>query len=165
MDFNFLKIKNGEALPNLENIEELEAKYPRIDIEKTQLRKQIDLFKNALRSQFIDEDELIYKIKIALLKFHYQMSRYKNNVKVELSKQEIKELNKFQIKELRERKRKEKIDYLNNFENFFKGKVKKFIDDILQVTNLNDNLKKDYLRNLIKFFKDFLNAIIIKSYH
>jgi hypothetical protein len=43
--------------------------------------------------------------------------------------------------------------------------VKKFLEDLEKIANSEEDLKKKMLEKSKKVFKDFLNAIIIKSYY
>ncbi len=119
-------VKNDEIINNLDKNAYL------IPEEKTGVRKQIDVLKQALEKLTLDDFEnSIYHLKIAKLRFIYFARRNAD------------------------------------FTKFIKNEVEKFENDIIKINkiNLEENLKEDLFKNAKQVFKDFLNGVIIKSYH
>lgn len=138
-NFNTIKIsgKDGKFVENETLLTDLNQSYPHhIGIEKTALRKQINLLKAALiKIQPEEIENSVYHLKLALLKIAYLILRKGTN------------------------------NYLIRFKNFIEKETMKFISD-LEIINQSPEVenKKSAVELAKKVYKDFLNAIIIKSY-
>lgn len=133
---NTIKIIDDQILESDKFLNELEEKYPQgINIEKSGLRKQIDILKSTLTKVNYETIETsIYHLKVSLLKVIYLILR------------------------------RGASDYLNNFKKFLETKTKEFIQDLITIEQNNFNNKRLVVNKAVKVYKDFLNAIIIKSY-
>lgn len=138
-DFYTIKItgEDGKLIENETLLSDLNQNYPQnIGIEKTALRKQINLLKAALLK--IQPEEIknsVYHLKLALLKIAYLILRKGAN------------------------------NYLIRFRDFIEKETMKFISD-LEAINQSSAIenKKSAVELAKKVYKDFLNAVIIKSY-
>lgn len=144
--FNTFKIIDNEIIEQTSFLDELETKSNLVPDEKSGVRKQIEVFKEALaKTDSKDVEKLIYKIKVAKLKFKYFIWRKMSENE---KKREIQE--KYKTKA---------------FGDFIEQIVNKFLADLSLINKETDHMKKN--KNLIvakKVFKDFLNGVIVKSY-
>lgn len=144
--FNKLKtviLEENKIIKNDELINDLEKNVNLIPEEKTAVRKQIDILKQALEKLTLNDiGNSIYHLKIAKLKFDY-----------------------FAIRSIKNKK--DEKDEKGSFAKFIKEKVEEFEKDLMKIDNsqLEGNIKKELFNKAKQVFKDFLNGVIIKSYY
>jgi hypothetical protein len=153
--FNTIIFNENEkkVIESKQMLDDLESRYPNgIDVEKTGLRKQIDLIKLCLKKATNDENKknikaFIYEIKVASLKLDYFIMRKYNDL-------------------AKKKANLDKANYYLRLKDFLKEKLNQFIEDIDKIRSFNgDNeIKKLLLKKSIRVYKDFLNAVIVKSY-
>lgn len=136
-DFNTIVLDNNNVFEKKLLLDELEKVFPNaISIDKTAVRKQVQPLKTALENINVNNiKDSSYHLKIASLKVSYLVYRKGNNYTYQ------------------------------SLKNLIDKSVKKFLEDLDKIASAEDNIKKKMLEKSKKVFKDFLNAIIIKSYY
>ncbi|GIW64301.1 MAG: hypothetical protein KatS3mg092_0234 [Patescibacteria group bacterium] len=157
---------NNQPQYSLNLIQELDSEFNTLPLDaKTQVRKQIDIFKkvidNLQNNQSIDT--VIYQLKIAILKFSYQVVRVAESAKVKADKQKKNELgDKYSIKKWEDQETLKLKNLVLKYKNFIIEKTNDLISDLESIKNISESDR--YIKIIKKVYKDFLNAIIIKSY-